>query len=146
MLGRIPTAIALSHRNIHVVDISCPFCGEADETVDHLFSGCIIASVLWQHISSWCKIQNLFAFSFRDLLDAHNYVGLAGKAKDILYGIIIIGCWSIWKARNNLKFQQKKAKMEDIFGEVKVLGFLWAKNRAKLASLTWENWCKFIIM
>ncbi|PWA80722.1 RNA-directed DNA polymerase, eukaryota [Artemisia annua] len=145
-MGRIPTAAALSRRNIHIPDVSCPLCGDADETVDHLFSGCIVSSVLWHRISTWCKIQNLFAFSFKDLLEAHNYVGLTGKSKDIFYGIVIIGCWSIWKARNNLKFQQKKVKMDDIFSEVKVLGFLWAKNRAKLASLSWDNWCKFVIM
>ncbi|PWA79609.1 RNA-directed DNA polymerase, eukaryota [Artemisia annua] len=145
-LGRIPTAVALSRRNIQVMDVSCPLCGDDEETVDHLFTGCIISTVLWQHISSWCKVQNLFAFSFKDLLEAHNYVGLSGRAKDIFYGIIIIGCWSIWKARNNLKFQQKKVRMEDFIGEVKALGFLWAKNRAKLASLSWGDWCKFVIM
>ena len=145
-MGRIPTADALRRRNIQVRDASCQLCGEVEESVDHLFTGCIFATVLWQHISSWCKVQNLFAFSFKDLLEAHNYVGLSGRTKDIFYGIIIIGCWSIWKARNNTKFQLKKAKMEEVIGEVKALGFLWAKNRAKLSSLSWSNWCKFVIM
>ena len=96
-------------------------CGSADESVDHVFTGCILGT---QHISSWCKVQNIFAFSFKDLLDVHNFVGLSGRAREIFYGIIITGCWCIWKARNLLKFQRKKARLEDIIGEVKVLGFL----------------------
>ena len=145
-MGRIPTASALRHRNIHIVDVSCVLCGSADESVDHLFTGCIFATRLWQHVSSWCRVPNIFAFSFKDLLEVHNFVGLSGRSREIFYGIIIIGCWCIWRARNHLKFQRKKARMEDIIGEIKVLGFLWAKNRAKLSSLDWDSWCKFVIM
>ncbi|PWA48326.1 RNA-directed DNA polymerase, eukaryota [Artemisia annua] len=145
-MGRIPTACALRHRNIQIVDASCVFCGDAEETVDHLFTGCILASRVWQHISSWCKVKNFFAFSFKDLLDVHNFVGLSGRAKYIFYGIIIIGCWCIWRARNHQKFLGKKAKFVDIIGDIKVLGFLWVKNRAKVHSLNWDLWSKFVIM
>ena len=43
-------------------------------------------------------------------MEAYIHVGLSGKAKDIFYGIIIIGCWNIWKARNNSKFQKREWK------------------------------------
>ncbi|PWA98427.1 toll/interleukin-1 receptor (TIR) domain-containing protein [Artemisia annua] len=142
-MGRIPTACALRHRNIQIVDSSCVFCGEVEESVDHLFTGCFLASRIWQHLSSWCKVQSFFAFSFKDLLDIHKFVGLSGKANDIFHGIIIIGCWCIWRARNLQKFQNKKARFEEISGEIKALGFLWAKNRAKIPSLDWDRWCKF---
>ncbi|PWA43337.1 reverse transcriptase zinc-binding domain-containing protein [Artemisia annua] len=145
-MGRIPTACALRYRNIPIVDVECMLCGDAEETVDHLFTGCIIVSRVWQHISSWCKVQNFFAFSFKDLLEVHNFVGLSGRAKDIFYGIIIIGCWCIWRARNHQMFQGKMARSVDIIGEIKVLGFLWAKNRAKVPSLNWDRWSKFVIM
>ncbi|PWA60122.1 RNA-directed DNA polymerase, eukaryota [Artemisia annua] len=91
-MGRIPTATALRHRNIPIADVSCVLCGSADESVDHLFTGCIFATRLWQHISSWCNVQNIFAFSFKDLLEVHNFVGLSGRTREIFYGIIIIGC------------------------------------------------------
>ena len=45
-----------------------------------------------------------------------------------------------------LKFQGKKAKVEVVIGEIKVLGYLWAKGRAKVPSLDWERWCNFVIM
>ncbi|PWA62724.1 RNA-directed DNA polymerase, eukaryota [Artemisia annua] len=145
-MGRIPTASALRYRNIQVADASCVLCGDVEESVDHLFTGCIFSARIWQLISSWCKVQNFFAFSFKDLLDSRNFVGLSGKAKDIFYGIIIVGCWCIWRARNLQKFQNKHAKVEETIGEIKSLGFLWAKNRAKIPSLNWDLWCKFVIM
>ncbi|PWA63518.1 RNA-directed DNA polymerase, eukaryota [Artemisia annua] len=145
-MGKIPTAMALIHRNIPINDVSCPFCGDVEETVDHLFTGCLVANALWQHVTSWCKVHNWFAFSFKDLVNIHNFVGLTGRAKDIFHGIILIGRWSIWRARNRIKFQNKKYRMVDIIGEVKELGFLWAKNRAKVSSLSWVDWCNFVIM
>lgn len=45
-MGKIPTAMALRHRGIPILDVSCPFCGEAEESVDHLFTGCIVANGL----------------------------------------------------------------------------------------------------
>ncbi|PWA47226.1 RNA-directed DNA polymerase, eukaryota [Artemisia annua] len=142
-MDRIPTMCALRSRNIPVSDVSCVLCGDSEESLEHLFTGCIFASRIWSFISSWCKTQSFFVFSFKDLLEFHKYSGLSGIAKDILYGIIIISCWCIWRARNNFKFQSKKAKVEVVIGEIKVLGFLWAKSRAKVPSLDWDRWCKF---
>ncbi|PWA80164.1 RNA-directed DNA polymerase, eukaryota [Artemisia annua] len=139
VLGRIPTAMALRHRNIPIPDVSCPFCGDTEETIDHLFTGCIVANGLWQYVTSWCKVQNWFAFSFKDLVDTHNFIGLSGKAKELFQGIILIGCWSIWRARNRIKFQKLKYRLVDIISEVKELGFLWARNRAKVPSLSWVS-------
>ncbi|KAJ0578995.1 putative reverse transcriptase zinc-binding domain-containing protein [Helianthus annuus] len=57
-LNRIPTGMALRNRNIPIVDVSCPFCNSGDETVDHLFTACVVASTVWQAVTvaknSWC--------------------------------------------------------------------------------------------
>ncbi|KAF5783511.1 hypothetical protein HanXRQr2_Chr11g0508781 [Helianthus annuus] len=31
-------------------------------------------------------------------------------------------------------------------GEIKTLGFLWVKNRPKLPSLEWDQWCNFNVL
>ncbi|KAJ0754982.1 hypothetical protein HanPI659440_Chr09g0352861 [Helianthus annuus] len=61
-------------------------------------------------------------------------------------GIIRIGCWSLWRARNGLKFNYKLARIEEIVSEVKSVGYLWFKNRTKLKNLSCNSWCKFVIM
>lgn len=41
-----------------VADPKCQICGFADESVDHIFTSCYVASVVWQGISQWCKVPN----------------------------------------------------------------------------------------
>ncbi|KAJ0511407.1 putative reverse transcriptase zinc-binding domain-containing protein [Helianthus annuus] len=145
-MDRLPTAAALARRGIILDDQFCPFCSEHMETVEHMFLACGFASVLWQHLSAWCKVPNPFFFSFKDLLEFKLYSGLSGKKAEIFYGLLIIGCWSLWRLRNKSRFNNKEARIEDVLSEVKSCGFLWAKNRAKLGSLSWSDWCKFVNM
>ncbi|MFS7931421.1 putative reverse transcriptase zinc-binding domain-containing protein [Helianthus anomalus] len=145
-MDRLPTAAALSRRGIVLEDQSCPFCSDYIETVEHVFTACRFASILWQNISSWCKVPNMFSFSFKDLLELKSHSGLSGKKAEIFHGLVIIGCWCLWRLRNNIRFNNKVARMEDVISEVRSCGFLWAKNRAKLTSLSWSDWCKFVNM
>ena len=146
VLGGIPTSVSLRNRHVQVVDLSCRFCNHGDESIEHLFTLCIVAAVLWQGISQWCKIPNIFAFSFGDIIELHNFVGLKGIAKEAFQGIVLIGCWSLWKARNELRFSNKSVRVSDILSEVKAVGYLWFSNRGRIKSLSWENWCKFSFM
>ncbi|XP_022031703.2 uncharacterized protein LOC110932755 [Helianthus annuus] len=70
-LNRIPTADALRRRGIVVGDEACPLCKLEIESVEHLFTSCVTAVVLWQNISRWCRIPPIFAFLFKDLLEIH---------------------------------------------------------------------------
>ena len=53
-MGGIPTLMSLRNRHISVVDPMCQLCGFANESVDHIFTSCMVASILWQGISQWC--------------------------------------------------------------------------------------------
>ncbi|KAJ0908686.1 hypothetical protein HanRHA438_Chr07g0313201 [Helianthus annuus] len=63
-----------------------------------------------------------------------------------LKGIVIVACWCLWKARNRVVFSSGQANVDDIFNEIRSLGFLWFKNRSKCKSISWSDWCKFVIM
>ncbi|KAF5783304.1 putative reverse transcriptase zinc-binding domain-containing protein [Helianthus annuus] len=145
-LGSIATVDALKRRNINIQDTKCCVCNKEEESIDHLFTGCLVARIMWQAISRWCRTQQIFAFSFRDLLEVNNHLGLKEPEKSSVCGIIIIGCWSIWRSRKEARFANKTVKMDKIISEVKSVGFLWARNRSKCKDLSWENWCKFVIM
>ncbi|MFS7966568.1 putative reverse transcriptase zinc-binding domain-containing protein [Helianthus anomalus] len=123
-LYRIPTVDALIRRGIPIDNDACSFYNSADESFNHIFSAYIVSTVLWQKISAWCRISNVFAFSFCDLLDIHNHSGKTTREKDALLGIIVASCWCLWKARNDLRISGKQAKVQDIFSEVQMLGFL----------------------
>ncbi|MFS7924867.1 hypothetical protein Hanom_Chr03g00277651 [Helianthus anomalus] len=129
-----------------VGDGICHLCKSEAESVDHLFTSCITATILWQKNSQWCRISPIFAFSFKDLLEIHRDKYLDHRVKPVVHGIIISACWCLWLARNKAIFSGFDAKAGSIFSEVKSLGFLWYKNRSKNWSISWPDWCKFVIM
>ncbi|XP_035841256.1 uncharacterized protein LOC110918839 [Helianthus annuus] len=144
-LNRIPTKDALLHRNIYVENGLCGLCGEVEESVDHLFSGCRFASGMWDAIASWCNIPRFYVFSLSDVLLVLNDLPYTAKKKDIMYGIIIIACWRIWKARNDKIFNGSVSSVTLLVADVKSLAFLWFKCRHKEGCIDWRNWCNFVL-
>ncbi|KAJ0909846.1 putative reverse transcriptase zinc-binding domain-containing protein [Helianthus annuus] len=128
ILDRIPTRQALRRRNISIDSDVCVLCGESVESVDHLFTGCEISMKFWSRMSSWAKIQNLFAFSFADLTEIQFFTAGRKEEKDIIRGLIYVGCWCIWKARNEKLFSNGKGDSEEIFREARSLGFFLVKK------------------
>ncbi|KAJ0434609.1 hypothetical protein HanIR_Chr17g0883651 [Helianthus annuus] len=55
--------------------------------------------------------------------------------KQMVQGIVLVTCWGIWKCRNELVFSGKRVHIDQSFGEVQVMAFLWYKNRAKRSDL-----------
>ncbi|XP_021996002.1 uncharacterized protein LOC110893192 [Helianthus annuus] len=146
VINRIPTVEALRRRNISIQNSSCGLCKDGEDEVNHLFSGCYVANVVWSYVSNWCRVPHIYAFSIQDLVEYYVRCGLKEPEKTIFQGVMIIACWSLWKARNEARFRNVSVRIEKVISEVKVLGFLWVKNRTKFRSLSWENWCKFVIM
>ncbi|XP_076957792.1 uncharacterized protein LOC143633360 [Bidens hawaiensis] len=66
-LARLPTFDALEKRNIPVVSNLCPFCGEIEESVEHIFISCGVAQSVWCVLAQWCKVPNLSLFCFLGL-------------------------------------------------------------------------------
>ncbi|KAF5769304.1 putative reverse transcriptase zinc-binding domain-containing protein [Helianthus annuus] len=145
-MGKIATSTALISRNIAVDNASCGLCGEEDEMVDHLFTTCGFATMIWSYICSWSKSQCFILFSFKDLLEAHKHSGLSDPKQEVLKGIIRIGCWCIWKARNEAIFNNSPGKLDRVISEIKNLGLLWYSSRSKNKSIGWNDWCKYVIL
>ncbi|XP_035837166.1 uncharacterized protein LOC118485047 [Helianthus annuus] len=137
---------ALRKRNMTMEDSSCVLCGEVDETVEHMFISCGFTSTIWALISMWCKIPSIFAFTIKDLLDLHDHVGGPEWKRAAIQGIIRIGCWCIWRARNDYKFNNKEIKVEGIMRDIKALGFFWFNTRYKRNVVRWEDWRSFVIL
>ncbi|XP_076941741.1 uncharacterized protein LOC143611423 [Bidens hawaiensis] len=100
-IGRLPSKGVLERRNVRVSDNICVLCEVEGKSVDHITTGCGVAAVVWEHVSRWCKVPPIYAFSVRDPLELHKSIKLGDVEKDAFHGIIVIACWSIWKARNN---------------------------------------------
>ncbi|XP_076926974.1 uncharacterized protein LOC143590355 [Bidens hawaiensis] len=124
-LDRLPTQNALRRRNVQVGDGSCVFCGETEESVDHLFSGCRVACGVWIALAKWCKIPHFFVFSPLDVIKMVSYLAESNAKKERIYGVIIGACWTMCKARNDKIFNGKPTNVAQIVADVKSMGFLW---------------------
>ncbi|KAJ0880804.1 putative reverse transcriptase zinc-binding domain-containing protein [Helianthus annuus] len=49
-MDKIATLVALKNRSINIDDTRCTLCNDVEETIYHLFTSCLILSVLWTHI------------------------------------------------------------------------------------------------
>ncbi|KAF5769668.1 putative reverse transcriptase zinc-binding domain-containing protein [Helianthus annuus] len=73
-LRMLPTMDELIKRRICWGPNGCCLCHSAEESVDHIFTECIVAAVVLQQISVWCKIAPFYAFSIEDLFGLHKLI------------------------------------------------------------------------
>ncbi|KAJ0768030.1 putative reverse transcriptase zinc-binding domain-containing protein [Helianthus annuus] len=142
-LDRIPTASNLARRNINIGEGSCRFCGEMEESTEHIFTACLYANGLWSGLGAWMKIPPLLLFSVQDILRSVEDLPISTTRKEIIYGILIIMCWKIWVNRNEIIFRQGKANVSKLIADVKAISFLWFNSRSKQDKVDWNKWCIF---
>ncbi|KAJ0482819.1 putative RNA-directed DNA polymerase [Helianthus annuus] len=142
-LNRLPTKEALWRRNVQMESTDCVLCDESMESGDHIFAACRYVQEIWEDIFKWCRINTPFFFCAKDVLEIYRYCHGSRRWKNVVYSVIQTAIWCIWRMRNDAVFNNKRVAVANVVNEIKVLSFLWIKNRAKAASLTWENWCMF---
>ncbi|KAJ0578900.1 putative reverse transcriptase zinc-binding domain-containing protein [Helianthus annuus] len=142
-LDRLPTLVALAHRNVHFGQIGCRICDQHEEDADHLFVSCEVAQFIWNFLSQWCKISNIYAFCAKDLLEWHKNVQGNAKWRKLTYALMQVSIWVIWRSRNELVFNDKQIIREHVVNEIKHLSYLWVGSRSTLKEISWEEWCKF---
>ncbi|XP_022041199.1 uncharacterized protein LOC110943773 [Helianthus annuus] len=142
-LDRAPTLVALAHRNVHVGQLGCRLCEQYDEDSDHLFVGCEVAQFIWDSISIWCRISNIYAFTVKDLLGWYKNVQENNAWRKLIYAIMQVAVWVIWRSRNEVTFNGKQVNREQMVNEIKHLSYLWVGCRSRLKEVSWEEWCNF---
>ncbi|KAJ0658676.1 hypothetical protein HanRHA438_Chr14g0635061 [Helianthus annuus] len=105
----------------------CRLCGDYDEDADHLCISCGSTPMVWQKVSSWCKVPQFFAFTMKYLFETHRYMGISGDKRKLAQTVILATCWIIRKAQNEFSFSGKRV------------------SRAKRHNLEWRDWVMFDI-
>ncbi|KAJ0586631.1 putative reverse transcriptase zinc-binding domain-containing protein [Helianthus annuus] len=142
-IDRLPTLAALAHRNVISGQITCKLCDLHEEDVEHLFVSCEMAQQVWNFVSQWCKISSIYAFRVKDLLGWHKHVRGTEKWRKLVYAIVQVSIWVIWRCRNDLVFNGKQVNLDHMTSEIKHLSFVWVGNRSSLKEISWEEWCNF---
>ncbi|XP_076939473.1 uncharacterized protein LOC143608265 [Bidens hawaiensis] len=115
-MERIPSLVSLAKRNVEVSSVLYPMCGETEESAEHFF---------------------------RDLLEMFKFTRFPKRKAKAFHAVCLTTIWCLWEARNEAVFNGNIAQLNNVVGGIKVLGFLWVRNRSKLDAITWENWRSF---
>ncbi|XP_022001887.1 uncharacterized protein LOC110899287 [Helianthus annuus] len=142
-LDRIPTKTALRRRNVCAGDVMCSLCDADEETAVHLFTACRFSDGVWCGIASWLHIPPIFLFDVYDMQLYINQLECSREKKELLYGIFMITCWRIWKARDENVFKSTSRKSFEIVSDIKSLGYLWYRSRSKRGLVDWKGWQAF---
>ncbi|KAD2806081.1 hypothetical protein E3N88_39458 [Mikania micrantha] len=141
--GKNSTLTALRTRNITPGSLLCKFCGESEQSVEHLFTACLITVHIWSDIERWCKLPPFFAFGFCDLMTFQYSLTSTKHKNDMVLLVIQTVVRCIWKGRNEAIFRNQNIIKEKILEEVKVLSYFWVKHRKKNGVLDWVTWMSF---
>ncbi|KQK07794.1 hypothetical protein BRADI_2g37672v3 [Brachypodium distachyon] len=93
--------IPSSKNGIHLEDIhdhTCLFCAEL-ETTQHLFFDCLVARILWSHLSEMFNVTLGSNLEHTTSFWGHN------KRFEVINMTTAGVLWSLWKCQNNLFFR-----------------------------------------
>ncbi|OVA03404.1 Reverse transcriptase zinc-binding domain [Macleaya cordata] len=135
-LLKLPTIDSLKRRG-RVLANRCEMCGVTEETCNHLFLHCKVASELWAFVAysfniSWCIPQ-----SVEQLLFMWPKVKLPAKGRKLWLTIPHAVIWTIWKTRNDVIFKGEIRQFDKIILFFKGLIFHWSR------SLDWASRYRF---
>ena len=101
LLGKLNTKAKLVHLGIlEASNATCNLCNSAQETNDHLFLHCPVASSLWSWWLSLWNVQWVFPKSTREAFDQWFPPKSGRFFKKIWMASFFIIMWSLWKERN----------------------------------------------
>ena len=103
----LPTRVFISLRIVGVPNF-CPWCGRRQESISHLFWECTLAIWGWNYIGKWWNVPGIVrrsgSFSLVGLLK----ISSSPLGKEIWKIVVAAVLWSIWLARNELVFNNKR--------------------------------------
>ena len=63
---RLPTKSNLRARQVHIPDMTCPFCRGEEENASHIFIHCIQIQPIWWETMSWINLKGVHPWSIKD--------------------------------------------------------------------------------
>ncbi|KAK1420098.1 hypothetical protein QVD17_21428 [Tagetes erecta] len=144
VLNRLPLRVSLAHRGVHLDLAECPICNSGLEDKDHIFAYCPFASMVWTQVGVWLKLPIVSSSSLDNIMDTTGYGMRNGSSLQIIVDSVLKSAlWCIWKTRNDRVFKNINPCPYKTVEEIKILSFLWVKNRAKFGWLEWNMWVSF---
>jgi hypothetical protein len=107
-------------------------CSSTLESASHLFLHCDFAFSIWLDVFRWIGVSVIMPAALSTLFDY--FIGLA-RSKKARKGFMLVWhttLWQIWRARNDVIFNNKVLNAADCVEQIKVLTWRWSTYRLKI--------------
>ncbi|XP_058765343.1 uncharacterized protein LOC131638811 [Vicia villosa] len=120
---------------------SCPFgCGK-EESVNHIFFECLIATFSWSDIVRWLNIKGVFHNTATQNFYLFAYFNNSGRSIQEKFLVIWYACvWIIWKRRNDIVFKKKHKLGEAFIYDIQLTSWWWLRSKVKRFQYSFYQW------
>ncbi|XP_058774314.1 uncharacterized protein LOC131648585 [Vicia villosa] len=141
--NRIPTRVALEVHGLNTTTTCC-FCGDSDESIEHLFLNCVVATMVWKDMADWIgwKAEKFSTMkeSFMRWYGYCKYKKMRHRREGVLW---MATCWNIWLVRNGIVFRNDTWNINDIVWNTKILAWKWLViGKISFTNCNFYNFCK----
>ena len=109
--------------------------------VEHLFLKCVVVKKLWTAFFKLCNLNVGQQDSVKILILNSVDQGKSTNQKKFLEAALGSILWLMWKARNDVLFNNKIFRAQSVMNDLQASLFNWISYRSKCTSLSWEIWC-----
>lgn len=123
---RIWTADRLAKRGLPHHD-RCVMCDTVPEDCNHLFTGCVVANIIWNSTLQWANLQAGGPTPDRDLAAWWNLARNEheGDNRKKLDSLCILVVWAIWRERKRRVFYGKFTPVMQVISQLKADVSFW---------------------
>ncbi|XP_057774910.1 uncharacterized protein LOC130993891 [Salvia miltiorrhiza] len=142
--NRLATCDNLVKRNvpIEIEERWCNACVGYEETVEHFLLHCPKVELVWDQIQQWLNIKTVRPRGLLDHFMSFIYGGRGKKNRKFLQALWVGTIWSVWKGRNDSRFDGKVWDAHKLVLEIK--GRMWSWNKTFQiveSSVPFSMWC-----
>jgi hypothetical protein len=107
---------------------ACPFCDQAEETINHILVSCVLSREIWEGILRKLRLDMVPRPIFCSRVWTWWCKAIAAIPKDFKKGfnsLAILVIWELWKHRNACVFDGVQPQPQVIFAQVAVASRTW---------------------
>lgn len=129
--------VAIWQRGGVTTDPTCCLCEREEETLDHLFFGCVFSKEVWRQVAAWCGMQRT-ARRWEEEKQYMETMCTNNNMQQRLYRCMLaIVSYNLWKERNGRRMQNMKNRVEIVARQCQVMMAICKKKDRKLKHLVY---------